>query len=115
MSKHTPGPWSLDRLNFQWTISVPDARQTNPLVETGKTVANVMGNNSTAEANARLIAAAPELLEVAKIAIGLAVAFKKDLDAGVAFAEDKEIGRKAIDIFLIQITDAIAKAEGEEK
>jgi hypothetical protein len=53
---HTPGPWrSGDRYN---TVFGPPNGQPSP-----QTIATIQRGN---EANARLIAAAPELLEVAK-------------------------------------------------
>jgi hypothetical protein len=57
MSKHTPGPWTLKVGPFgEHSIKAPDK----------KSVASVLQKRADVEANARLIAAAPELLEVAK-------------------------------------------------
>ena len=62
MSKHTLGPWHL---------SIPD--DTIVVSTTGKDIATMSGDYEDAdqwpvmEANARLIAAAPELLDLVKI------------------------------------------------
>lgn len=53
-AKHTPGPWRVHNLRVE---PPPDPQRANG----GWTVAQVYGPD--AEANARLIAAAPELLE----------------------------------------------------
>jgi len=55
MSKHTPGPW---RLNRRFCFNVED--------QNGRTIARINWDHETydeAMANARLIAAAPELLD----------------------------------------------------
>lgn len=59
MSEHTPGPWracnnygySIWRIFASWRTG-------------SKTVAEVVGDSAETEANARLIAAAPEMLEL---------------------------------------------------
>lgn len=70
MSKHTPGPWETDNgdneVNYRKShpdcITIKDA--------TGWHIARVWldGKSGTAEANARLIAAAPELLDACECA-----------------------------------------------
>ena len=61
MSAHTPGPWRVAMyLGGAWTVT------SSPLSEPrgGEIVEVVYGpNGGTSKANARLIAAAPELLE----------------------------------------------------
>lgn len=59
MSKHTQGPWHIARFEAS-TVDIRDAR--------GVTVAEVGDTSMEDEANARLIAAAPELLEALKAA-----------------------------------------------
>lgn len=61
MNAHTPGPWRIESRGSH-----------NPLIETdGLTVAEVLDDchpdTEQQEANARLIAAAPDLLEYAKL------------------------------------------------
>lgn len=62
MNKHTPGPWSLsydDRPDMEWNIHVVQADATHLTV-------CFMTSDGPSEANAKLIAAAPELLEAAR-------------------------------------------------
>ncbi len=50
MSKHTPGPWKVDPLNY-WKIIQEGS---------GLDICSLLGNRANIEANVRLIAAAPE-------------------------------------------------------
>lgn len=61
MSRHTPGPWQVSRNNAG---AIPLHFQPPEVIgRNGQCcVASQMGNGPEAEANARLIAAAPELL-----------------------------------------------------
>lgn len=59
-TKHTPGPWEVDR--FYWTIQRRMFGPDEPEVE----VIGRLTNGEEAEANARLIASAPCLLEALK-------------------------------------------------
>jgi hypothetical protein len=56
MSKHTPGPWKVEE-NYHWN------RKVNVVPATGKDIAFVQNLN---EADARLIAQAPAMLEALK-------------------------------------------------
>ena len=114
MSKHTPGPWKLRRfptarggLDCWWVLdSIPDCD--------GQVLANAICtltmSNDDAEANANLIAAAPDLLEEAKksakalraLADFLRVAGEQSL---ADLANEAASSAEA----------AIAKAEGGEK
>ena len=91
MSKHTPGPWTVDRTSKGWEVLPP------PEVDGG--VAFVFDHGNTEDnANACLIAAAPELLEALKLfADG-------SCDSGCADSSEKCNGCRA--------RAAIAKAEG---
>jgi hypothetical protein len=69
--KHTPGPWNLsDGANGEWQVTAPDAVD---LKGEDWSVAMVFGSvghdggNGESDANARLIAAAPDLLEAAEL------------------------------------------------
>jgi hypothetical protein len=63
MSKHTPGPWRY-RKGDEWSHSVVTDHGTLPDgSENAWTVATLNKNRDEHEANAKLIAAAPELLE----------------------------------------------------
>ena len=76
MNEHTPGTWTVERLgNGFFTIIVRDG---NDRYE-GATIASEVCNG---EANARLIAAAPELLEACQFALKyLEYVFKETGDA----------------------------------
>jgi hypothetical protein len=98
-SRHTPGPWKVSgcrmaRKGFE-----------NPMIECGETheplIAELLGQDRAWEtkiANARLIAAAPELLEACKAAVT-----QFEANADYAFS-DREV--------IKAIQSAIAKAEG---
>lgn len=58
MSGHTPGPWVYDSGSFYAAVQLNDCGTTNepPIIDMGA------GRPEDSEANARLIAAAPDLL-----------------------------------------------------
>jgi len=113
MSKHTPGPWSVphfadddvkcncgyvfsefqDHMGSICSISFANSSETEAC------------EIEEAKANARLIAAAPDLLEVAQklVAYEQAMDGGRDVDAMFYYAEASELARAAI-----------AKAEGRE-
>ena len=99
-SKHTDGPWVLDGHNMSSIIRCtvprghPDAKHTCGDYET---IADCKGDNW--KANARLIAAAPELLEAAICALGQLTG---NMDGNADLGEPREMLRAAI-----------AKAEGK--
>ena len=106
MGAHTPGPWSVhkardipDSFEIHWEIrSAPELNSS-----TGWGVVNVhrvlrAGGHAEGEANARLIAAAPELLEAleaAMLLVDMSTSYRRQ---GIAQ----------------QSRAAIAKAKGEE-
>ena len=62
--QHTPGPWRSRELGSEGARIMPDYGDVR---ERGKTIADVRGRDTLTDfANARLIAAAPELLEACK-------------------------------------------------
>ena len=99
MSAHTKGPWKLmGQGGLPW-IEGP----------TGKTVALIALNdeaeeNSEVQANGRLMAAAPELLDVARMALKVA-----QLELGVSDGTAPDFGPHEL---LNAARAAIAKAEG---
>lgn len=91
--KHTPGPWHVGK-DFEAGIG------RGFFVAGGKFVrANMVGPNDAQEANARLIAAAPDLLALVKLVNG---SFGGGLT--VTFSERD----------VAEFAAAIAKAEGRE-
>lgn len=69
-TKHTPGPWEAIQkggINAPWNVNVPHLSDTDSM----KYVAGAFGRTGKEqEANARLIAAAPELLAFAQMVAG---------------------------------------------
>jgi hypothetical protein len=60
MSAHTKGPWTAG--HFSSVVGLPVMAQPDP-TSNSVVICGVRGDRETAEANARLIAAAPDLLE----------------------------------------------------
>lgn len=99
MSKHTPGPWTAKTKTTRFAVTSQHL-----------TVAHVIGLDAAAKADARLIAAAPDLLEVLRLAeAALADIGDADREPGddLAWCE----ARAAQDLPAIRA--AIAKAEGQ--
>ena len=94
MSKHTPGPWKLDRNSVLIPIAPYEW-------------AEAYGGT---EANARLIAAAPELLEALRVFVSCSVTVSTEID---------ERGHRWTEAYLDQALPiaraAIAKATEEPK
>ena len=94
MNKHTPGPWSLIK------DGLPKLNNQNNIVYGSDGVAIVYGQAN--DADAQLIAAAPELLEACKLFLAYHDAVDKyDVSMMLAYAD----AEKAIRL-------AVAKAEG---
>jgi hypothetical protein len=89
MSAHTPGPWSSDFPNGDDWIRTED----------GDAIVRIGFNQEHREANAHLIAAAPELLEALK-----AITHRTDLGTALFHKLTEEHAEAAL--------AAIAKAEG---
>jgi len=101
-TKHTPGPWAVEDIKSQGTMVYRR-------IHVGKTALGAIsayklpkGRDAEAEANARLIAAAPELLAALEIAEGFISGFEGD-----------EL-QEGVDWMLSTIRAAIAKAEGAQ-
>ena len=92
-AKHTPGPWSRNIKPAHKYVTVWSGRNTHvAYVATGAPL-----SNDEIEANIRLIAAAPELLEALKALRAAVVEYEDD--------DDLDAAKYGAD-------DAIAKAEG---
>lgn len=97
-SKHTPGPWIFDG-DLVWAASI-DGYVANTRTEDMTSGENIAKRDALEqiEANARLIAAAPDLLDALK-----------------SIVMSAEIGNAAIlGPLLVSARAAIAKATGEE-
>jgi hypothetical protein len=95
MSKHTPGPWTAcDNNGYSiWRVTSFGYRANSA----SRTVAEVVGDSAETEANARLIAAAPETLEL------LRDVRRYVADANLRGEGYAEIDLKAIDALLAKI------------
>jgi hypothetical protein len=104
MSKHTPGPWRAAKGTHE--IFIQCAAPTGPYDVATITTLEENGEQSKAEtqANARLIAAAPELLKALKAALEWS---QSDIDGFEDISPTEEMLEARIDI----IQAAIAKAE----
>ena len=104
MSAHTPGPWRIDYATRGWEICTIHG---TPPDENGQTWCYIQpstyyyGDADEDAANARLIAAAPDLISVTKD-------FRRKLETYASiYPGDKELSR-----LLGDCDAAIAKAEG---
>lgn len=94
MSKHTPGPWKVEKTSTGNNI-------TSYLLPYVAAVSDgLRARNGEGDANARLIAAAPELLDALRIMVGTSQNLNLDLNAKIEGALKIAIA-------------AIAKAEGK--
>lgn len=96
-TQHTPGPWVIDRN----TIYNPETKRA--IYASGEVA--IKERDAIGQANARLIAAAPELLEALKALSGLEVKGHALIDR----LQFSETGRTLAK----KIVEAIAKAEGK--
>ncbi|MFN7834823.1 MAG: hypothetical protein ACK5NY_03395 [Burkholderiaceae bacterium] len=62
--RHTPGPWEIDEPHQVWAESIGEYVAITAQIEDHETVPQ-----DQAEANAKLIAAAPDLLEALKLIV----------------------------------------------
>lgn len=71
---HTPGPWEARNVSQRWIeiLGGPDEDGTREIIGTALPTDINRGVTPTSQANARLIAAAPELLEACKELVRLA-------------------------------------------
>lgn len=107
MSKHTPGPWPWKYTSDGKRIVIGEGLVEGP---NGYEVAEVYSDDcpaEIAEANARLISAAPELLEQCKL-------FERCLVYEIAGSERKgdDEGARLKGLTLAMLRAAIAAAEG---
>lgn len=91
ITKHTPGPWKVVKPQYENKKGVFASVYTNPATEKGFRTCEFdiradEYKNSHAEANARLIAAAPELLDALKTMVEIA-----DASGVVLWGESDEV------------------------
>ena len=110
--KHTPGPWFAWRNSCYWEISAnnPDLKKFSLDIGNVCSSAPSDRDGGLQEANARLIAAAPELLEAlikAKELLEQSTEIDFDDMAHIAITSEDECDMREL------IESAIAKARGE--
>ena len=109
MSKHTPGPWTVKDDRMEPTRAFPRGRRTVGVgdadSDAGSGVCQINRLYEEWEANARLIASAPELLAVLKV-------FVKDIDAVGIDQTAKDWPDLVLNYHTARA--AIARAEGGE-
>jgi len=111
MSKHTPGPWWLSPARN--ALGVVLGGPTRPMHHGGTTVGQIASacsqewmKSGELEANAALIAAAPDLLEALKAAVECGM-------VPISSASEGGAAKHSIHVVVAdQIRNAIAKAEG---
>ena len=98
MSSHTEGPWHDTGWPHPFIVKQVEAR-TSINGEGGEGIALILdrGDNAEAEANARLIAAAPEMIEALK---------------DLVKSRDLKMGPSAINLRYTLARDLVAKIEG---
>lgn len=105
-SKHTPGPWAVCSTNCE------DVRANGYLLFAGQMpLVDPVAANPEGKANARLIAAAPELLDVAKL-LTRACGIQGNLLSTASDPERRELVKIIFEICNEVAAPAIAKAEG---
>ncbi len=109
---HTPGPWTVhlpsdvQKVYPMFAVHASSQDLHSTLAQGIFTLAEVkvaIGGEPVREANARLIAAAPDLLEAVKDALHYMVAVLSDVEANEGDVED---------VVIKSLRAAIAKAEG---
>lgn len=115
-TKHTPGPWTIGQdYGGNYAVCSSRAKVANHVATVpvfngmSHSGASVPHEQSVAEANARLIAAAPELLEALQFAFAKIVFDNPKLDAA---RNDRALNDIVVGIEN-KIRAAIAKATGE--
>lgn len=105
MSKHTPGPWKV----------IPITKAIFNVESGGQCLATVDGfGREDSEANARLIAAAPELLGLVKHVPEMLKAWRKDIEQQpILETTNKEDALLALEVILLKTNALIEKAEGK--
>lgn len=105
---HTPGPWVLsdceeDEYGLPYYIIGPTDAGGSTFVE--EQICQVWCPEHDLEANARLILAAPDLLDAIKLVLPLAKGYRPD--------GQTETARKTCDSWISVAEEIVAKAEGK--
>ncbi len=104
MSKHTPGPWVVDEANTNLVARLVDGVYEYVCAVEPSSFSTREYNNEQEEADARLIAAAPELLEALKMG------YADTMD----YIQRNHLSGAENNRWLVLARAAITKAEGEK-
>jgi hypothetical protein len=102
LSAHTPGPWTLRSARLSGDVGIAAGSYDGPIAEVFEELRRGVLRPEVARANARLIAAAPDLLAACEDAV-------EELRADENYVGDN--GGEAE--FLVKLRAAIAKARGQ--
>lgn len=102
---HTPGPWNVKEWRGDTLVYHADYIGSNP---THTHVAYVCGDENALSCNARLISAAPDILEALRIA-------HDTMKLWDGIAERHGLGTKSLSMAIEKAQQAIAKSTGEAK
>jgi len=105
MTKHTPGPWHYKKDGFK--ISIGNKSTRHDYLEHDYTVAVINDNSVQSEVNARLIAAAPDLLVALRDVLELLM----NMDEDAPYSNNNRGRRMAA---ITKLAAAIAKGEGDK-
>lgn len=107
--KHTPGPWFAEANDSYWEVNPLNGGEDGTPFSVANVCCSAPGfrDGGLQEANARLIAAAPELLQSLNEILSLYVSLVESGDAGFWNAEQEQE--------VIFARSVIAKATGKEQ
>lgn len=111
--KHTPGPWQHKIIKNKRIV----IKENNPSFPNLNEWIGVIHleekfNQITAIANAKLIAAAPDLLETCKLNLALDLPYKLGMNILIEAGYNKEYGYSRSEFVKTKTNEAIKKAEG---
>lgn len=108
-TKHTPGPWEVDSCGDPLIVNGPEHGDASIVAILATDAANAWGyGEEETRANARLIAAAPDLLDAAEEISAAASAVIGAWECG-----DLAAAVNLLDACRESLRDAISKAKGE--
>ena len=117
--KHTPAPWQLSTIDGEDCLMVGGGDDGSMIVADIRTDFTMWSNpHDVVAANARLIAAAPELLDALMHVVAVLYATHNALDEYVAAGDDmlrNPLANKQVQDIADMATDALNKAIGENQ
>ena len=87
MSKHTPGPWYISETGPKWSINVGNGGDSNKHIAMVSCYQEFTNDHTENLANARLIAAAPELYELLEEIVNETIDYTNRTGKDVSWAD----------------------------